>query len=329
MEMSTPYWTFMSLAALCIALLLAGLYGLWQQHLDPRQKSLQRRLKLVTPETNSRPDEPSLMLRPRRLLSQWVWAENALQALPGADAIDHFLLQTGLAMSLAQAVTWACAWSVLALAVGASLDWPLLLRALVLGLGLLVFTAYLYHRRNQRMVRIGQALPDALDLMARSMQAGHAFTSALQVTAKDCPPPLSHELRTVFEEINFGISAAQALKALAQRVDSDDIRYFVVAVIIQSETGGNLAEILKNTAHLIRERQKIAGVVRVLSAEGRISAVILSLLPFALAALMSLLNPGFISRLWTDPMGLQLVYISLAMMTVGILWMWRLIQIRV
>ena len=80
---------------------------------------------------------------------------------------------------------------------------------------------------------------------------------------------------------------------------------------------------------MIRERQKIAGVVRVLSAEGRISAVILSLLPFALAALMSLLNPGFISRLWTDPMGLQLVYISLAMMTVGILWMWRLIQIRV
>jgi tight adherence protein B len=90
-----------------------------------------------------------------------------------------------------------------------------------------------------------------------------------------------------------------------------------------------LAEILKNTAHLIRERQKIVGVVRVLSAEGRISALILSLLPFVLAALMTLLNPGFVSRLWTDPMGLQLVYVSLTLMAIGILWMWKLIQIRV
>jgi tight adherence protein B len=100
-------------------------------------------------------------------------------------------------------------------------------------------------------------------------------------------------------------------------------------VVIQSETGGNLAEILKNTARLIRERQKIAGVVRVLSAEGRISAVILAVLPFALVALMSLLNPGFVSRLWTDPLGLQLVYVSLILMAFGILWMWRLVQIRV
>jgi len=172
-------------------------------------------------------------------------------------------------------------------------------------------------------------LPDALDLMARSMQAGHAFTSALQVAANDCAPPLSHELRAVFEEISFGVGTTQALQALSDRVASDDVRYFVVAVVIQSETGGNLAEVLKTTAQLIRERKKIMGVVRVLSAEGRISAVILSILPFALAALMSLLNPGFISKLWKDPMGLQLVYFSLVLMGMGILWMWKMIQIRV
>jgi tight adherence protein B len=196
-------------------------------------------------------------------------------------------------------------------------------------LGPLVLTAFLQHRRSQRMALIGQALPDALDLVARSMQAGHAFTSALQIAAKDCAQPLSNELRTVFEEINFGVSTAQALQALSIRVASEDVRYFVVAVVIQSETGGNLAEILKNTANLIRERQKIAGVVRVLSAEGRISAMILSVLPFALAAVMSLVNPGFISKLWTDPMGLQLVYFSLSLMAIGILWMWGMVQIRV
>jgi tight adherence protein B len=244
-------------------------------------------------------------------------------------AMDHFLLQTGLALSLAQALSVATLLVLLALAVGTSLGWPTPLSLVLGALGLLLWMAFLQHRRSHRMALIDQALPDALELMARSMQAGHAFISAMQVAAKESAPPLSHELRTVFEEVNFGISTSQALQALAARVASEDVRYFVVAVVIQSETGGNLAEILRNTARLIRERQKIAGVVRVLSAEGRISALILSLLPFVLAAFMSLVNPGFVSRLWTDPMGLQLVYVSLILMAFGILWMWRLIQIRV
>lgn len=327
--MNTPFWTFTALAALCISALVWGLYELWRQYLDPRPKALAQRLQAATPAGPEVLAEPALKLRPRRMLSQWEWAERRLQTLPGVNTFDHFLLQTGLALSLAQALSLAAGLVLLALALGSSLGWPALLSLVVAVLGPLLLIAFLQQRRSQRMALISQALPDALDLMARSMQAGHAFTSALQVAAKDCPPPLSHELRAVFEEINFGISVAQALQGLAMRVASDDVRYFVVAVIIQSETGGNLAEILKNTAHLIRERQKILGVVRVLSAEGRISALILSLLPFVLAALMALLNPGFISRLWTDPMGLQLVYVSLALMAIGILWMWRLIQIRV
>ena len=327
--MSTPVWTIAVLAALCIGALVWGLYGLGRQHLDPRQKALAQRLQAATLHGPMDAQEPMLKLRPMRMLSQWAWAERGLQALPGAAAFDHFLLQTGLTLSLAQALALATGLVLLTLALGASLHWPMLLSLVLAALGPLILLAFLQQRRNERMALINQALPDALDLMARSMQAGHAFASALHVAAKDCLPPLSHELRAVFEEINFGISTAQALQALGMRVASDDVRYFVVAVIIQSETGGNLAEILKNTAHLIRERQKIAGMVRVLSAEGRISAVILSLLPFALAALMGLLNPGFISRLWTDPMGLQMIYISLTLMAFGILWMWRLIQIRV
>jgi tight adherence protein B len=270
-----------------------------------------------------------LKLRSRRLLSQWTWLEQWLQNWPTAHALDHFLQQTGLALTVAQTLTLAAMVLVLSFSLGASLGWPLALSWAVAALALLVLAAFLQYRRSQRMVQMGQALPDALDLIARSMQAGHAFTSALQVAAKDCAPPLSNELRAVFEEINFGVSTTQALQALSHRVASEDVQYFVVAVVIQSETGGNLAEVLKNTAQLIRERQKIAGVVRVLSAEGRISAVILSLLPFALAGAMSLLSPAFISKLWTDPMGLQLLYFSLVLMGIGILWMWKMIQIRV
>jgi tight adherence protein B len=327
--MNTPFWIFAALASLSISALVWSLYGLWRQHLDPRQKALAQRLQAATLIDPMDEAEPTLKLRPKRMLSQWEWAERGLQTFPGVAAFDYFLLQTGLALSLAQALSLAAGLVLLALAVGASLGWPVLLSLVVAMLGPMLLIAFLQHRRSVRMALISQALPDALDLMARSMQAGHAFASALQVAAKDCSPPLSNELRAVFEEINFGISVTQALQGLSMRVASDDVRYFVVAVIIQSETGGNLAEILKNTAQLIRERQKIAGIVRVLSAEGRISAVILSLLPFALAAGMSLVNPGFMSRLWTDPMGLQLVYISLTLMAFGILWMWRLIQIRV
>lgn len=327
--MNTPLWIFSVLASLSIGTLIWGLYGLWQQAMDPRPKALAQRLQKDTLHGPSDETQPTLKLRPKRLLSQWEWADRRLQNLPGVARVDHFLLQTGLALSLAQALSLAAGLVLLAMAMATSLGWPVLLSLVVAVLGPLVLIAFLQHKRSLRMTLIGQALPDALDLMARSMQAGHAFTSALQVAARESPPPLSHELRAVFEEINFGISATQALQALATRVASDDVRYFVVAVIIQSETGGNLADILKNTAHLIRERQKIAGTVRVLSAEGRISAIILSLLPFVLAGAMSLLNPGFTSRLWTDPLGLQMVYFSLTLMAIGILWMWRLIQIRV
>jgi tight adherence protein B len=327
--MNTPFGTIALLAALSIGFLVWGVYGLWRQHFDPRRKALAKRLQVSAAFGPDSLTEPSLKFRSRRLLSQWGWAERGLQTLPGVMAMDHFLLQTGLALSLAQAVSVATVLVLLALAVGTGLGWPGLMSSVLAALSLLLWLAFLQHRRSHRMALIDQALPDALELMARSMQAGHAFISAMQVAAKESAPPLSHELRTVFEEVNFGISSPQALQALALRVASEDVRYFVVAVVIQSETGGNLAEILRNTARLIRERQKIAGVVRVLSAEGRISAVILSLLPFVLAAFMSWVNPGFVSRLWTDPLGLQLVYVSLILMAFGILWMWRLVRIRV
>lgn len=327
--MDQPFWTFAGLAALSISALVWGLYGLWLQNLDPRRKTMAQRLQAAATKGSVVAAEPSLKLRPRRMLSQWEWAELFLKKVPGMALFDRFLLQTGLSLNLSQTLSLA-AGLVLGVAVlGAILGWPLILVLVAAALVLLMFIAYLQYLRSQRMGLISEALPDALDLMARSMQAGHAFTSALQVAANDCAPPLSHELRAVFEEITFGVGTTQALLALSDRVASDDVRYFVVAVVIQSETGGNLAEVLKTTAQLIRERKKIAGVVRVLSAEGRISAVILSLLPFALAALMTLLNPGFISKLWKDPMGLQLVYFSLVLMGMGVLWMWKMIQIRV
>lgn len=324
--MDTLLWTVLGLAALSLVLLLWGLQEAWQYYLDPRRKALSQRLKGTS---SAEPGEPALKLRSKRLLSALPQLDQWLRQWSVVMALDQFLLQTGMTWSVSQVILIALSVVLWSATLGASLGWPVVLVLAVTLLGLMALTFYLQHRRRHRMVLIEQAMPDALDLIARAMQAGHAFTSALQMAAKDSPAPLSQELRMVFEEINFGISTTQALQALSARVASDDVRFFVVSVIIQNDTGGNLAEILKNTANLIRERQKMAGVVRVLSAEGRISALILSIMPFALAALLSLLHPGFISKLWTDPMGLQLIYVSLSLMALGILWMWKMIQIRV
>ena len=133
------------------------------------------------------------------------------------------------------------------------------------------------------MAKIERQLPDALDLMTRALRAGHAFSSALKMAGEEMAEPIAGEFRTVHDEVNFGVSLEQALTHLSERVPLTDLRYFVVAVLIQRDSGGNLTEILGNLSQLIRERLKLLAKVKVLSSEGRMSAWILGLMPFFLA----------------------------------------------
>jgi tight adherence protein B len=141
--------------------------------------------------------------------------------------------------------------------------------------------------------------------------------------------PIAGELRITHEEVNFGISLPQALLNLAARVPSTDLRYFVIAVLIQRETGGNLTELLDNLSRLIRQRFKLLEKVRVLAAEGKLSAWIVGLLPFVVAGIINLNNPKFMQVLWTDPLGIKMVWAALIMMLLGILWMRKMIRIHV
>jgi tight adherence protein B len=165
--------------------------------------------------------------------------------------------------------------------------------------------------------------------MARAMQAGHAFSSALRLVAAETLEPIASEFQTVFDEINFGLSTEQALSNLAVRVSSRDLRYFVVAVLIQRETGGNLSEVLVSIARLIRERQKLLATVHVLSAEARISAWVLTILPFVLGAVIAFVNRRFLAQLWTDPIGIDMLAASTVLMAIGIWWMWRMVRFRI
>ena len=140
------------------------------------------------------------------------------------------------------------------------------------------------------------------------------FPPALKMAGEEMAEPIAAEFRTVHDEVNFGVSLQQALTHLSERVPLTDLRYFVVAVLIQRESGGNLTEILGNLSRLIRERLKLMAKVRVLSSEGRMSAWILALMPFALAGVLNLMNPEFMSPLWTDPIGISMIKYLLVMM---------------
>ncbi len=164
-------------------------------------------------------------------------------------------------------------------------------------------------------------MPEAADFLARALRAGHSFINVLQMVGNELPEPLAGEFRIAHEEINYGVPMNEALHNLAARIPLTDLRYLVIAVLIQRESGGNLAEILGNISRIIRARLKLLAQVRVLSAEGRMSAWILGLLPFGVMGVMTVSSPHYVSMLWTDPSGERLLWYGLGMIIVGVLWL--------
>lgn len=187
---------------------------------------------------------------------------------------------------------------------------------------------YLMIKKRKRMERFRHQLPEAMELIARSLKAGHAFSSGLKLAADQMEDPISIEFAATIHEINFGVGVSDALRHLAERVDCTDLQIFVVSVIMQRETGGNLAEIMEGNARIIRERFKFYNHVRTLSAEGRMSAVVLLLLPIGVFMAIQALNPDYMSTLYTTPLGQNLLWAAGIMMGVGMLVVKRLVIIE-
>jgi tight adherence protein B len=189
--------------------------------------------------------------------------------------------------------------------------------------------AYINRKRASRLRALERQLPDVLEVIGRALRSGYSFSGALKVVGEEMPDPIGPEFSRTQDEISFGIPVKDALQNLLSRVPSDNLRYMVVATLVQRETGGNLAEIFAKIARLMRERITLQGQIRVLSADGRISALILCLLPVVGALAMLYLNRPYISRLWESSEGHSLLMMSAVMMLTGIAWMRRVIQIRI
>lgn len=196
-------------------------------------------------------------------------------------------------------------------------------------LGFLVPYAYASHRKQKRFHRFEERFPEAMDTLARAVRAGHAFTTALELIATEISEPVAGEFRQLYEEQKFGLPVREALLNLTERVPLVDVKFFVTAVMLQRETGGNLAEILDNLSYVIRERFKIQRQVRVHTAQGRLTMVLLMALPPGVVVMMLLLNPGFIRPLFADPLGHALIVAGITLQTVGYFFIRRIIQIQV
>ena len=187
----------------------------------------------------------------------------------------------------------------------------------------------IYQKREKRMAKIEAQFPEALEFVARAMRAGHAFSVSLEMLHKEFPEPISGEFRRTFEEQNLGLPLEVALEKLGKRVPLLDVHFFVSAVLLQKRTGGNLAELLDNLAYLIRERFKLRGQIRAISAHGRISGLVLSMIPMTVAILMFYTNPDYIMFFITDPIGKIMMVTCIGLQALGFICIRKIVDIGV
>ena len=208
-----------------------------------------------------------------------------------------------------------------------------LLHLPLVGLAAAVLAAFLPYslvkmKRNRRMIKFEEQFPEAIDLLARALRAGHALTTGLQMVADEMAEPVGPEFRQLFDQQNFGMPLPQALKEFADRIPIIDARFFVTAVLTQRDAGGNLSEVLDNLSSIIRDRFRVKRQVRVISAHGRITGWILSALPVSLALFFASTSPETYRKFYTDPLGIKMIVFALGLQIIGVFIIRRIVQIE-
>jgi len=314
------------LVFISVILLVEGVYLFWRSRRGAVAVRVHQRLELLA---RARAAEAQRIVLKERRLSAVSSLERLMRSVAAAVRLERHIIQSGLHWTVARLLLSSGAGAVAGCALGTLTAQPLyivVLAAFILGMAP---WTYLMRARHKRMRKLEQQLPDALDLITRAVRAGHSLPLGIQLVSEEMPDPIAGEFRLVHEQVSFGVSFQQALTNLCDRVPLTDFRFFVVSVLIQRQSGGNLSEVLGNLSGLIRDRLKLLARVKVLSAEGRMSAWTLGLMPFFIAGVMNLVNPEFMSPLWTDPLGQTMLKVLLTMMFIGILVLRRIVKIRV
>jgi len=282
-------------------------------HKAERRGDVSQSLKLVRDEMLS--DVPLL----HRILLQWSWSSK----------LQDFLAQAGMRAKPAKILLLS-----VVLGLGSYVVSDFFLRKLYFSLPICFVAAVVpllvvVLKRRRRLRKFEEHFPEALDLLGRAVRAGHAFTTGLEMIGKECAEPLAGEFRTAFEEQNFGLPLRDALLNLSERVPLIDVRFFVTALLIQKETGGNLAEILDGLSRVIRDRFRIYREVQVRTAQGRLTAAILIVLPIFMAITISVINPNYMKVLFEDPKGPMILGTAAGLQMIGSMILWKIIHFEV
>src|SRR5216683_837652 len=299
--------------------------------LDQRRaqaRLIKDRLATAQKAAEREPDEELALLRDEQL-SKIPALDTLLRRSARVSAIQESLLQAGLKFRAGNFLVMCLVCG--GLAGFATLLWsrnPAVAWAALI-IGAFLPYSFVSYRRQKRFEKIEELFPEAIDTLARAVRAGHAFTTALELISNEISEPIASEFRKLFEEQKFGLPVRDALLNLTERVPLVDVKFFVTAVMLQRETGGNLAEILDNLSYMIRERFKILRQVRVYTAQGRLTMMLLMGLPPVIVVTMLIVNPGFIQPLFNDPIGHMLIAAGISLQTIGYFVIRRIIQIQV
>jgi tight adherence protein B len=310
------------LVAVAVVAAFEGLLYTFRFFAEKRTEELKRRLQNL-----GNPESVGLILLRQGKLA----ANNAIDALlrgiPLAERLELLIEQAQLELTVARLMAYSVAAGILAASVAILFYGPIL--APLAGIvGLIAPTFVVWSVREQRSVKLSEQLPDALEMMARSLRAGHALASSFKLVAGEMPAPVSIEFGRAFEEQNLGIPFERAVVQMTQRAPTNrDLKIFAVSVIIQKETGGNLVEIIEKIAETIRSRYRFYGKLRALTAEGRMSAIVIGVLPFVAGIAVTMANRQYMTGLIAKPMGRMFLIHAIVSWVVGVVWLRRMSRV--
>lgn len=319
------YLTGIILFVMAISIIELLKFG-FRQIRSPQRAKIRTRLRKYTYVQSNYSDADLIR---KRLLSEIPFINRLLHRLPFVRKVDALVIQANAPYTVGFYFLLSGLCAALALLLGMVMlkqNLPAVLFSLAAGAAPFL---YLRAKKKARIEKFRSQMPEGLDLIARALKAGHALPSGMKLAAEQFEDPLGPELTDTLDEINFGVSVADALRNLSMRINCQEVRYFTVAVIMQRETGGNLAELMESLAHLIRANYKFQGKVRTLSAEGRLSAVVLIALPFLIAGWINYSTPQFIAPLLNEPVGRMMLTLAAVMMTLGIIVIKKMVKIDV
>lgn len=308
---------------------IEGLYLLYRSMNVGRTHAVGKRLRNFSASGMS--NEEAMSLLRKRMLSDVPVVNRMLSAFPRSHAMDRMLVQSGVDLTVSRYLLIQVSLTLLLFIVlffALDIFWFVSLPIALLA-GFYIPYGYIAGKTRERASAVSNQLPDALDYLARSLRAGNPFSAGLKQASLEMNEPIATEFAITFEELNFGVDIEDALEHLSQRTSSDEMRYFITAVLIQKSTGGNLAEVMNRLSAVMRARARTLREIRVLAAEMKLSANVLIGLPFVVAGALLVINPGYLSTLIETSLGYMVIGTQLLLMVTGYIIIQRMVNFRV